>query len=282
MKRDRLLWQADGWDVNPSHLWAEDKYSLLFNYIDMFSTAMAGRWDKRVYIDLYSGPGCTLVSETGKWLKGSPLLALSVKKPFDKYIFCEKDAKMMKALRERVTNHFSHLNVDLIEGDCSQKVPEILNAIPKPSSKQKVLSFCFVDPFSLDLKFQTIQRLASVFVDFLVLLALDMDGRRNLRNYVKPNSNKIDEFLGISGWRERWKTFSMTDDSFQRFLASEFEKQMISLGYLKYSKGNTKRISTPDHNLPLYHLAFFSRNKLGYAFWDQCLRYSSDQQVFDF
>lgn len=282
MKKERLLWDADGWDVNPSHLWAEDKYSLLFNYIDMFSTAMASRWDKRVYIDLYSGPGCTLVSETGKWLKGSPLLALSVKHPFDKYIFCEKDPKMIQALRERVAKHFSHQDVQFVDGDCNQKVSEILEAVPVPSRKQKVLTFCFVDPFSLDLRFQTIQNLASLFVDFLVLLALDMDGRRNLRNYVKPDSHKIDEFLGISDWRERWKTFSMTKYSFQKFLASEFEKQMISLGYLKYGKGNTKHIRTPDHNLPLYHLAFFSRHKLGYSFWDECLRYSSDQQAFDF
>ena len=282
MKKDRLLWDADGWDVNPSHLWAEQKYSLLYNYIEMFSSAMAGKWHKRVYIDLYSGPGCTLVSETGKWLKGSPLLSLSVKKPFDKYIFCEKDSKMIHALRERVGKHFSQLDVQFVHGDCNQTVSEILDAVPKHSGAQKVLTFCFVDPFSLDLKFQTIKRLSSVFVDFLVLLALDMDGRRNLGNYMKPSSHKIDEFLGVIDWRERWKSFSMTDNNFQRFLATEFEKKMISLGYRKHDKGNTRHISTPDHNLPLYHLAFFSRNKLGYTFWDECLRYSSDQQAFDF
>jgi len=282
MTKEKLIWSPDGWDVNASHVWAEEKYGLLSNYIEIFARAMKERWDKRVYIDLYSGPGCTLVSETGRWLKGSPLLAMSVEEPFDKYIFCEKDASKIESLRKRVQSHFSHLDVTFIEGDCNLNVDEILRAIPKHSSGQKVLSFCFVDPFSLDLQFKTMSDLASRFVDFLVLLALDMDGRRNLKNYVSPKSTKIDLFLGMSNWRARWQIFSQTDDSFQRFLATEFEEQMISLGYLKHSKGNTRHISTPDHNLPLYHLAFFSRNRLGYKFWDECLRYSSDQQSFQF
>jgi three-Cys-motif partner protein len=282
MKKERLTWSTDDLAVNVTGPWAEEKYGLLASYLDMFSTAMKLRWDKRVYIDLYAGPGCTVVRETKQWFRGSPLLALSVKNSFDKYIFCERDEASFNALKERVRRHYSAFDVTLIPGDCNSKLTKILEAMPKHSNAQTVLSFCFVDPFSLDLQFATIQALSTKFVDFLVLLALDMDARRNLRNYFRSASRKVELFLGVRDWREQWKRFSQTDNSFQRFLAAEFEKQMINLGYIKHSRANTKHIYTLDRNLPLYHLAYFSRHLKGYQFWDKCKSYSSTQQSFDF
>ncbi len=32
-----------------------------------------------------------------------------------------------------------------------------------------------------------------------------------------------------------------------------------------------------EKNLPLYHLAFFSRNELGRKFWKEARKYSDDQ-----
>lgn len=282
MKKDKLLWTPDGLATSETGNWAEEKYGLLSAYIEMFSTGMVNKWGKRVYIDLYSGPGCTQIRETHKCFRGSPLIALSVKVPFDKYIFCEEDQVKLNALMQRVAKHFSHLDVSFIQGDCNTKVLDIINAVPRHSKSETVLNFCFVDPFSLNLQFNTIKTLATKYIDFLVLLALDMDGRRNLKNYILPRSKKIELFLGLSDWRKRWQYFSQTDNNFQRFLAAEFEGQMLSLGYKKHPRGNTKHISTLDKNLPLYHLAFFSRHPKGYAFWDECLKYSSNQPSFEF
>lgn len=281
MTDTRLLWKPDGLEVNHSGPWAAEKYALLQNYIDIFSTGMLNKWSERVYIDLYSGPGCTQVRDSGEWLMGSPLLAMSVRDPFDKYIFCERDSQCLAALKARKDSSFSRLNVSFVEGDCNQRITDILRLVPPHSRSHSVLTFCFVDPFSLDLHFDTIKTLAARFVDFLVLLALDMDARRNLRNYLRPSNHKIDLFLGSNDWRSRWKLFSSTDNSFQRFLANEFERQMLLLGYKRYSKGNTKHISTRDETLPLYHLAFFSRHQRGYQFWEESLKYSSPQQSFE-
>jgi three-Cys-motif partner protein len=170
----------------------------------------------------------------------------------------------------------------LIKGDCHNEIQNIMSVIPNHSKSKTVLSFCFVDPFSLNLHFDTINKLANKFVDFLILLALDMDGRRNIKHYIKETNIKVDRFLGRNDWRERWHEFSQVDNNFQRFLANEFEKQMLLLGYHKHKKSNTRHITTSDRNLPLYHLAFFSRNSLGYTYWDECLKYSSNQIPIEF
>ena len=38
-----------------------------------------------------------------------------------------------------------------------------------------------------------------------------------------------------------------------------------------------KRVRSDDKNLPLYYIALFSRNKLAHDFWDDALKYGTDQ-----
>jgi three-Cys-motif partner protein len=143
-----------------------------------------------------------------------------------------------------------------------------------------VLSLCFVDPFDFGIKFETIQRLAKVFTDFLVLLAVGMDASRNYDLYVDGNHPKIDEALGNTEWRERWKNYPGGRKRFREFLAAEFAKSMNSMGYLEVRTDQMKLVRSDDKNLPLYYLALFSRHSTAYKFWDQVLKYSTDQSSF--
>jgi three-Cys-motif partner protein len=139
------------------------------------------------------------------------------------------------------------------------------------------LSFCFVDPFDLSLKFQTIRRLSEYFVDFLILLA-DMDASRAQTYYLKPSNRKVDEMLGRDDWRERPRKSGPND--FPRFLAKGFAEQMTTLGYLPTRTDRMKKVRGNDNNSPLYRLALFSRNELALELWDEVLKYSSDQRDF--
>ena len=81
--------------------WAEAKYRLIQLYDSLFSTGMKYKWDTRIYIDLYAGAGYARVRNTERILVASPLLALTVKDPFDKYIFCEENAECLVSPRYR-------------------------------------------------------------------------------------------------------------------------------------------------------------------------------------
>ena len=110
---------------------------------------------------------------------GSPLLALSLEHPFDRYIFCEQNPDCLAALRERVKRIAPLADVVFIEGSCDERVDEIRRAIPPHSPFRTVLSLCLVDPFDFGLKFEAIRRLSDLLIDFLVLLAAQMDANRN-------------------------------------------------------------------------------------------------------
>ncbi|HEV1993371.1 MAG TPA: three-Cys-motif partner protein TcmP [Candidatus Acidoferrum sp.] len=260
--------------------WAEDKHRLVALYDSLFSTGMKKKWGSRVYIDLYSGPGLLKIRDTNKFIWGSPILALDVKDPFDKYIFCENDAAALDALKKRVANHFPYAKVEFVLGNCNEQVDRIGQLLPKATRTHSVLSFCFVDPFDLSIQFATIKRIAEHFVDFLFLLALHMDANRNLAAYLDTKSKKIDDFLGMPNWRERWLRLQ-EPKSFPRFLAEMYAGQMQTLRYLPVGFDKMKQVRSDVRNLPLYHLALFSRHELAYEYWDEVLNYSTPQLRLD-
>jgi three-Cys-motif partner protein len=258
--------------------WAETKYRLLALYDELFSTGMKNKWDQRVYIDLYAGAGYSRIQGTSRFQKGSPVIALTVTHPFDKYIFCEESKALLDALKARAQRIAPQANVAYIRGNCDTEIERICKEIPRASSTNKVLSLCLVDPFDFGLKFETLRGLSTFFMDFVDLLAIGMDANRNYDQYVEGNSTKIDEALGNTAWRERWKAVGVRRSDFRPFLAKEFCRSMESLGYLKKPLDRMRLVRSVEKNLPLYYLALFSRSETAFKFWDDVLRYGTDQK----
>lgn len=262
--------------------WAEEKHGLVSFYAKLFSTAMKDKWHERVYIELYAGSGYSKVRDTSRTIAGSPIQALTLEHPFDKYIFCEKKSKDVDALKVRVEKTAPSAKVAYIVGDCNQRVGDILAEIPPHSPGHRVLSLCFVDPYDIGIKFETLRKLSARRVDFLVLLALYMDANRNIDNYVKEEAVKIDEFLGSRTWRERWKARLLEGIPFPQFLAEEFSNSMETLEYQPQPFYKMKPVTISEKNVRLYRLALFSRHTLAYSLWDQVLKYSTLQTDFNF
>lgn len=270
----------DGLIIPEVGSWAEKKYRLVHMYHKLFSTGMKYVWNQRVYIDLFAGAGKARIRKTNKILKGSPLLSLAIPDQFDKYIFCDEESKNIEALEKRVKSQYPNARVDFIVGDSNEIIDTVIASIPKYSKTNKVLSFCFVDPFALNIEFETIKKLSNHFVDFLILLAFSMDGNRNEKYYIDANNSRIDKFLGIANWRDEWKDESKKEFSFQLFLARKYAEQMVSLGFQEQSLNKMILITSDEKNLPLYHLGFFSRHKKGYDFWDQVVKYVNEPTLF--
>jgi three-Cys-motif partner protein len=118
---EKLRVEDDGLICPEIGEWSEDKYRLIALYDQLFATGMKGKWDMRVYIDLYCGAGYGIIKGTGSRLMGSPLIALSVEHPFDKYVFCDDDPEKLYALRQRVVRIAPHADVTYVEGSCDDR-----------------------------------------------------------------------------------------------------------------------------------------------------------------
>jgi three-Cys-motif partner protein len=262
--------------------WTAEKHGLVSLYAKLFSSGMKAKWDTRVYLELYAGAGYGRIRGTARVVPGSPIRALTLEHPFDKYIFCEKNHEFLEALKTRVRLHAPASDVRYVPGDCNEQIGEILNAIPRGSTQNRVLTLCFVDPPDIGIKFETIRKLSDRYMDFLVLLALYMDANRNIDNYLKEEAVKIDEFLGSRTWRDKWKTRMLEGMPFTQFLAEAFSNSMETLAYQPQPFYKMKPVTISELNVRLYRLALFSRHTQAYSFWDQVLKYSTPQKAFNF
>lgn len=260
--------------------WSLKKYKLVGSYCEIFTSGMKNKWDQLVYIDLFAGAGYAKVRENGKVYKNSALLAMSIPVPFTKYILCEQDEERFEALSRRVERDFSHLNCELIKGDSNANVSRILKAIPSFSKGNTLLPFCFVDPYSLNLNFSTVSSLCRTLMDFLILQALHMDGNRNIDTYLKNHNTRIADYLGIENWRELFEKDGIYyKKDFVRFLADQYQNQMFQLGYQQDKLMH--QIRSNEKNLPLYYLAFYSKNLRGIEFFKKVQQRMTQQITMD-
>lgn len=270
--------EDDGLTTCDVGAWVEEKYRRVGMYCELFATGMKAKWGTRVYIDQFAGPGHSRTRGTDRILLGSPLIALTLPDPFDRYIFCESDPEALSALRRRVARRSPSADVRFVPGDVNEAVQDVLREIPQHGVGHTVLSFCFVDPFSVRVSFDTIRRLADGrAIDFLILLALGMDANRNMSRYIKEESTRIDEFLGAGDWRGRWEIARHRGENFMYFLAVEYAAAMGRIGYLPTTPAEMYPVRSDLKNLPLYYLAYFSKDPLGKKFWKEVLKHSSDQ-----
>lgn len=268
--------EADGLIYNDVGPWTKAKHRLVAYYAALFSAGMKDKWEKRIYIELYAGAGYSRIRDSERIIAGSPIQSLTLKVPFDKYIFCEQDPEKLEALRVRVRHHAPSADVVFIPEDCDSSVDKISAAIPHYSKNHKVLSLCFVDPNDIGIRFSTLQTLAKKYIDFIVLLALYMDALRAEQHYIK-NTSKIDQLLGTPLWLDRWRTAKREGAEFPRFLAGEFAASMATMKYIPPPFYSMRKIFFYEKNFPLYAVGLFSRHQLAYALWDQALKYSDDQ-----
>jgi three-Cys-motif partner protein len=260
--------------------WTEDKHRLVSLYSTLFSSGMKNKWGRRIYVELCAGAGKSRIRGTHRTIPGSPLLALGVTDPFDKYVFCEDNPGNMDALKFRVKHFAPSADVAYVPGDCNQHTEEILSKIPVGSKEDTVLTLCFADPFDISLKFATLRALSERYMDFVILLAVYSDANRAYKRYVMEDAVKVDEFLGSKTWRDRWRTAEASGVPFPKFLAEEFAASMENLGYLSTPIHRMKRVRSDEKNLPLYYIAMFSRSSLAQRFWDDVLKYGTDQTSF--
>jgi len=245
--------EDDGLHTPPVGPWAEEKYTVVSLYDSLFSTGMKNKWGARAYIDLYAGAGHAKIEGTSRIVRGSPLIALKVPYKFDKYIFCEENAKCINALKQRVRTQFPNTNVEFVHGDCNKNVAEILAKIPESPDKG-TLSLCFIDPFNIGIHFDTVKRLSGKRMDFLIVLPTGMDATRNQARYFDKNDSKIAQFLGQPDWRKLLEDAERRGTPFRQFLADLYASQMATLGYIKVPVSEMREIRSDGKKQFLFGL----------------------------
>ena len=200
--------------------WSGQKLLALSGYLEIYATALKNQNFSLVYIDAFAGGGrfditsekdrpsllaeeeAEDVEKQKQYRHGSPLVALSTKPSFDKFIFIEKNEQSLQRLKNQIAQqNYQDKNIEYILGDANEKIAKICDAIDWRSHR----AVAFVDPFATEVKWQTIEKIASTRAIDLWLLFPVMAVNRMLTVDGKIPSQwqkKLTECFGTDEWQQ--------------------------------------------------------------------------------
>jgi three-Cys-motif partner protein len=239
--------------------WVLDKKHYLERYLDIFSRGVARKWaGKLSYVDLFSGPGRSIIRGSQEEVEGSPLVSL--KYNFAHYVFVDVP-EVLSSLKQRLSSHPKLSQISLIESDCNAVIDKVLKALPSNH-----LTLAFIDPTGLQIQFSTIQRLVhNRKVDLLMTIQFGMAIRMNLPLYAQTEGAALSDFLGNAGWREDLQAGGSPSQIARRIL-NRYVQQLRGLDYSTVQDREIE-IRTVESNLLLYFMVLASRHPLGKDFW---------------
>jgi three-Cys-motif partner protein len=237
--------------------------------VDVVSKAMSGKSAQLGYVELYSGPGRLLDQSTGIELPGSPVEALRVRVPFDRYVFCDFDPDCVHALRERADREGAGSRADVRQGDAKD-----LNHLEQVADEfgRGTLVIVYLDPARpRDMTWPTIEVLARRLqnVDLIINLPVNSLQRAISGPYDRDaEARAAGAFLGHPDPRQlvHWdRTHSHDVPGTIQAIREFYDEQLKSLGFLKPGR----RVVVYPRDVPYYDLLYASRHPLGVELWDR-------------
>jgi three-Cys-motif partner protein len=247
-----------------------EKSWMVSRAIDTVSSAMAGKWFEVHYLELYSGPGRLLDESTGREQVGSPIQALEVRKPFDRYVFSDFADECIEALGMRVTRHPTGREAKVICGDAKQ-----LQHLERAAGllDRRALVIAYLDPARpQDLHWSTVNYLANEFryIDLIINLPVNSLARAIHGPYCNGfrGQGAAGSFLNHPAPHEllQWTISHRFDmPATMAAIRDFYDEQLISLGFLKPAH---RTVDFPAAS-PYYDVLYVSRHPTGVDLWDR-------------
>lgn len=260
-----------------------EKLDLHNYYAAIFAAGMRKLWPNLVYVGLYSGAGAAEVEGMDRVVMTSALSVLTQDSPFTRYVFVDEDEDCIEALRVRAEGIGVADRASFLQENVNESVGAVLAALPNWKTEGGVLTFCFIDPFKIDLDFDVIRRLASLRIDILLMVPLGYDVRRNWKDYVERPAmrDRLSRFLGEEEWLKDWEKFGRPYSQFPRFVQDRLNQAMQALGFIEIQHRDIRDVKVSGKNVYLYSLHLYSKSKLAIKLWRESLKGTSEQQTLD-
>jgi three-Cys-motif partner protein len=247
----------DGFGVTSAEPWQKQKIQIIQEYLVAFVSNLADSVDEVVFVDLFSGGGLYSIGGKGEIFAGTPLMALAQDLPIKRFVFCERDVEQFKALKIRINTYYKEKNVILLNGKPEELIDKLKLYVPNSKGDFKVAIFCVCDPFSLDVTFESIERLSTMGFNLLVPFTFALNRHLNFKYYLKDDTEKMKKYLG--GYKDMDRLGNGIDNNFQFYkrLTEIYESNLRATGF---------RATTSSHKLdsglmeiPTYTIGFFSK-----------------------
>lgn len=260
LSRD-LVVGSDGLPVRLVQTWARDKLFYLRRYVEIFTAAMKDKWARRVYIDLFSGPGRSIIEGTGEEIDGSPVIALQTLYPFTQLYFNDVDRDVTAALVARMGQP-RPANVTVSTMDCNVAAENARSILFAGPDAAKTLGLAFIDPTAFHIGLDAIAHLtAGLRIDVIITVMTSY-----MTRFIAESGYEIpmDRFFGSRDWRALVDLKAGGEKITSRRILDFYEGKLRQLGYTYFDDSVHVENS---RERAIYHLVFASKNQLGSQFF---------------
>ncbi len=243
-------------------IWTVIKLNVLSDYLNAYVKVFKNKdYFHLIYLDAFAGTGeCD--TRIGL-IDGSAKRALQVPR-FNEYIFIELDPKKVPYLN-KLKNEYPDKNIKIINGDCNNEIKNII----RKYNWNKTRALAFLDPYAMELSFDTLKSIASTKAfDIWYLFPLGQ-ATRSLRKdglISKYNENKLNIVFGGNDWKKELyyenPQLSMFNDETlirkdQKDICCYFKNKMAKI----FSSVSCPICLKNSTNAPLFLLYFAVSNK---------------------
>ena len=193
-------------------IFTRNKKAKYFNTIYIDGMAGSGSWVASIDHTVSSGQISLFEPEEEKdafdYMRGSSRIALELESPFDYYTFIDLDEDKATELDNLISSEYSHMKpkTKVIQGECNEEVRNICSRI----DWNKWRGVCFLDPYGMEIEWETIEAIAATkALDLWLLLPLGMSVCRLLKKKELPKgkwAERLTKLFGCSEWRDRFYT----------------------------------------------------------------------------
>jgi three-Cys-motif partner protein len=183
--------------------WSEVKLDIIRKYATAYSRILSMKRIHHAYIDGFAGSGLHLSRTRQDFVPGSPLNALHVDPPFQRYYLVDLDGDKVDRLRVLPEVH-ERANVHLFQGDCNEVL--LKEVFPQVRFNDYRRALCVLDPYGLHLNWQVIDtagKMGSIEV-FLNFPIMDINRNALWRRPGKVTAEghaRMTAFWGDESWR---------------------------------------------------------------------------------
>lgn len=259
---ERYTQGDDGLIVEKVGRWAVNKLKILIDYV--YASGGARKNFARpgaAYIDVFCGPGRSLIRGTNRFIDGSPVAAFkrALESPgrFTSMNISDVDDELLAVAEKRL--NALNAPVRAVAGLASAAMPKIVQSLDPYG-----LHFAFLDPHNLGtLSFDLFEQLAKLKrVDVIAHVSLS-DLQRNADRYTSEAHDEFDKFA--PGWRDKVGT-DMNQEALRRGIIQYWSDKVKELGL---PRARHCELITGDHGQRLYLLILLARHDLARQLWEK-------------
>lgn len=261
---------SDGLVVSDAGPWAAEKHRLLGDYIRATWGTRRKFKHRPAYVDVFSGPGRTLVEESGEIADGSPLIAwraaIANPWPFSEMYVADASPEYCGAVATRLKARGAPAQVK-----CEKAVEAAKWA--GDNLDRNGFHIAFIDPYNLGgLPWAALEMLTwHRHIDFIVHFSVQ-DLTRNFDRYFAEDQSVLDRFA--PGWRDKVGEMRAPDQ-----MRGLFFEHWAAL-FRGYQLAEKVPSVVNSKNAPLYRMVLLTRHPLGKKIWNSVASVGPQRDLF--